>query len=146
MVFVYGLSEEHPLILLTNRDIKSKEELVEVVRLYFSRWRVEEYFRAKKQSYGLENMRVRSLNSINNLNLMNTMVIGHVGQLSEEIEESLLSIKIKQRSNSIRNRVLFWYYQIAKGIREILAHAKTGISILHNIEVRPRTRQMRFNL
>ena len=51
LVIVYGLSEERPLILLTNRCIKSKEDVIKVVRLYFYRWRIEEYFRAKKQEY-----------------------------------------------------------------------------------------------
>ena len=70
LVFVYGLSEERPLILLTNRNIKSKEDVIKVVRLYFYRWRVEEYFRTKKQEYDFENIRLRTLKSINNLNLM----------------------------------------------------------------------------
>ena len=48
LVFVYGLSEDRPLILLTNRKIYSKEDVIKVVRLYFYRWRVEEYFRSKK--------------------------------------------------------------------------------------------------
>ena len=48
LVIVYGLSEERPLILLTNRDIHLKEDVIKVVRLYFYRWRVEEYFRSKK--------------------------------------------------------------------------------------------------
>ena len=70
LVFVYGLSEERPLILLTNREIHSKEDAMKVVRLYFYRWRVEEYFRSKKQEYEFENMRVRTLKAMNNLNLM----------------------------------------------------------------------------
>ena len=61
LVFVYGLSEERPLILLTNRSIKSKEDVIKVVRLYFYRWRVEEYFRTKKQEYDFENIRLRTL-------------------------------------------------------------------------------------
>ena len=59
LVFVYGSSEKRPLILLSNRDIHSKEDAIKVVRLYFYRWRVEEYFRSKKQEYDFENMRVR---------------------------------------------------------------------------------------
>ena len=70
LVIVYGLSEERPLILLTNRNIHSKEDLIKVVRLYFYRWRVEEYFKSKKQEYDFENMRVRKLKAMNNLNLM----------------------------------------------------------------------------
>ena len=36
------------MILLTNRSIHSKEDVIKVVRLHFSRWRVEVYFRTKK--------------------------------------------------------------------------------------------------
>lgn len=35
LIFVYELSEERPLILLTNRFIDSKEDVIKVVRLYF---------------------------------------------------------------------------------------------------------------
>ena len=48
LVIVYGLSEEHPMKLLTNIDIKTKEDVIKVVRLYLSRWRIEEHFRGKK--------------------------------------------------------------------------------------------------
>ena len=70
LVIVYGLSEERPLILLTNRNIKSKEDVIKVVRMYFYRWRIEEYFRAKKQEYKFEDMRIRTLKGMNVLNLI----------------------------------------------------------------------------
>ena len=47
-VIVYGLSDDYPLLLLTNREIKSKDDVIKIVRLYFYRWRIEEYFRSKK--------------------------------------------------------------------------------------------------
>ncbi len=50
LVIVYGLSEERPLILLTNRSIHSKEDVIKVVRLYFYRWRVEEYFKVRSKN------------------------------------------------------------------------------------------------
>ena len=46
------------MILLTNRNIHSKEDVIKVVRLYFYRWRVEEYFRSKKQEYEFENIKL----------------------------------------------------------------------------------------
>jgi hypothetical protein len=146
VVIVYGLSEEKPLILLTNKRMKEKDDVIRVVRHYFSRWRVEEYFRAKKQQYGFENMRVRSLKAMNNFNLMTTLVLGHIGKLAESVDSKLLSIKAVVRSKSLRKKVLFWYYQLSRGIRDILSHAKTGITQLHDIEVRSSIRQMRFNL
>ena len=49
LVFCYGLSEERPLILFTNREIHNKEDVIKVLKLYFSRWHIEEYFRSKKR-------------------------------------------------------------------------------------------------
>ena len=54
-------------MFLTDRKIKTKEDAIKV-RLYFYRWRVEEYFRRKKQEYDFENMIVRTLKAKNTLN------------------------------------------------------------------------------
>lgn len=37
------------MMLATNKEIKSKEDVIKVARTYFSRWKIEEYFRCKKQ-------------------------------------------------------------------------------------------------
>ena len=60
MVLVYGIGET-PMMLATNKGIKSKEDAIGIVRNYMSRWRIEEYFRFKKQQFGFEGFRVRSL-------------------------------------------------------------------------------------
>ena len=145
-MFVYGLREERPLILLTNREIHSKEDVIKVVRLYFYRWRVEEYFRSKKQEYDFENMRVRSLKAMNCLNLMLMIHMGHLGMLIEDINQKLLTIKILNRSKSLRNKVLVLYYQMARGIKEILSYAKKGIKELEKIEKREKYKQMTLRL
>ena len=125
LVFCYGLSEERPLILLTNRSIHSKEDVIKVVRLYFSRWRIEEYFRAKKQEYEFENIRLRTLKGINNLNLLLTIHLGHINKLAEKINKNLLSIKIIEESKSLRGKVVVWMSQFARGIKNILSNAHT---------------------
>ena len=127
LVFVYGLSEERPLILLTNRKIHSKEEVIKVVRLYFYRWRVEEYFRSKKQEYDFENMRVRTLKAMNNLNLMLMIHMGHMAMLIEDMDKKLLTLKIIDASKSLKRKVLVWFYQMARGIKEILSNARKGL-------------------
>ena len=144
LVIVYGLSEERPLIFLTNRTIHSKQDAIKVVRLYFYRWRVEEYFRSKKEEYQFENMRVRTLKAMNNLNLMLMIHMGHLAILIEEMNKKLLSIKIIEASKSIRNKVLVWFSQIAKGIGEILAFAHTGIKDWKQIEKREKYKQLEF--
>ena len=146
LVFVYGLSEERPLILLTNRNIKSKEDVIKVVRLYFYRWRVEEYFRTKKQEYDFENIRLRTLKSINNLNLMLTIFMGYLGIKVEKINKNLLTIKIIYASESLREKVCMWTGQIARGIGKILELAHTGIKEWQHIEERNKYKQLELKL
>ena len=146
LVIVYGLSEDRPLILLTNRDIHSKEDVIKVVRLYFYRWRVEEYFRAKKQEYEFENMRVRTLKAMNNLNLLLTIHLGHIGKLVEKMDNKLLTIKIILRSKSLKNNVVIWLSQMARGIGKILSFAKCGIKEYQKIEQRDKYHQLELKL
>lgn len=146
LVFCYGLSEERPLILLTNRKIHSKDDVIKVVRLYFSRWRIEEYFRAKKQEYKFENIRLRTLKGINNLNLFLTINLGHINKLAEEINRKLLSIKIIEASKSIRNKVIIWMSQFARGIKKILSYAHTGIKEWQKIEIRDKYKQLALKI
>ncbi len=56
LVLVYGITD-HPMMLATNKEIKSKDDVIKVAKLYFSRWRIEEYFRCKKQVFRFENFR-----------------------------------------------------------------------------------------
>ena len=67
LVLVYGITE-HPMMLATNKEIKSKDDVIKIAKLYFSRWKIEEYFRCKKQMFQLENFWVRKLKAINALN------------------------------------------------------------------------------
>ena len=129
LVIVYGLSEKHPMLLLTNKEIKDKKDVISVVRDYMSRWRIEEYFRFKKQEYGFEGFRVRSLHSIKVINKMLTYHIGMIGLIADKLNKKLLGLKIIERSKSIKSKVTIWYYQISRGIAEILSYSQVGIAI-----------------
>lgn len=146
LVIVYGLSEEKPLLLLTNREIHSKEDVIKVVRMYFYRWRVEEYFRAKKQEYEFEKLRVRTLKAMNNLNLLLTIHLGHIGILVEDMNKKLLTIKIILRSKSLKNNALVWISQIARGIGKILAYARNGIKEWQHIKEKEKYKQLELIL
>jgi len=63
------------MMLLTNRPVKSKDDARRVVRMYFTHWRIKEYFRFKKQHLGFENLSVRKLKAMNNLNQYLSMAI-----------------------------------------------------------------------
>lgn len=144
LVIVYGLSEEHPMKLLTNIDIKTKEDVIKIVRLYLSRWRIEEHFRGKKQEYDFENFRVRNLESINNLNLMLTIHLGHIAILADNINRKLLTIKIIYASKSLKQSSIVWLSQIARGIKEILKLAHIGIKEWQQVEVKEKYRQLQL--
>jgi len=84
---------------VTNRPVTSKKEANEVVRDYFMRWRIEEYFRFKKQDLGFENYRVRRLKAMNNLNQFISMAIGVLCMLAEKRASSKLRIAIMREAN-----------------------------------------------
>ena len=109
-------------------------------------WRIEEYFRFKKQEYDFENFRVRNLKSINNLNQLLTYTLGFIQILAEQVGKSNLSNKMIKNSNSLRSKVLFYGYQIARGIAKTLAYARTGIQEWQNIRYDEGYRQLEFKL
>jgi len=145
LVLVYGLGEK-PMMLATNKPILSKEDAVGILRLYLSRWRIEEYFRFKKQEYDFENFRVRDLKAINNLNLLLTYTLGFIGMLAENVGRKNLSNKMIKNSNSLRSKVLFYGYQIAKGIAKTLVYARTGIEEWKNIRHNEKYLQLELKL
>ena len=126
LVLLYGLGEE-PLIIATNVPIKSKEDVIRIARGYINRWKIEEYFKFKKQEFGFENFRVRSLTSINNLNTILSYTIGFMAILYEKSNNNKFIKIIITESKSLKNKVSLWFYQISRGIAEILKNSRTGI-------------------
>ncbi|MDR0853027.1 MAG: transposase [Clostridiales Family XIII bacterium] len=126
LVLVYGLGET-PMMLATNKPILGKDDVVEICRTYLCRWRIEEYFRFKKQHFDFENFRVRNLRSINNLNTLVTYAISFIGRVMGKGPGSKLKTTCHERARPLRKKVLFYYYQIAKGLACILANARSGI-------------------
>ena len=105
---------------------------------------IEEHFRGKKQEYDFENMRVRTLESMNNLNMMLTIHLGHIAILADNINNKLLTIKILYESKSLKQTVIVWLTQIARGIKEILKFAHKGIKEWQHIEIREKYRQLQL--
>ena len=132
LILVYGLGET-PMMLASNIPLKSKEDLIKTVRCYIDRWKIEEYFKFKKQEYNFEDFRVRTLKSINNLNKMLTYTIGLIALLSKKIKRREFVNRIIKESKSLRDKVYLWFYQLARGIYNILKMAKTGIRVWQEI-------------
>lgn len=126
LVLVYGISA-HPMMLVTNKVLQSKDHVIQIAKLYFSRWRIEEYFRCKKQVFQFENFRVRKLTAINTLNFFISLCMAFLALLSMASETHALKVSILQTANALKKKVSFTYYRLAKGIAGILAHAKEGV-------------------
>ena len=125
VVLVYGA--KHPLVLATNCTVSGKCDMMRVVTRYFSRWRIEEYFRCKKQSFGFEHFRVRSLKSINALNFWLGVCMMFLASLKERERTNLLYRECIEAAKPIRDHVHFFYYRLADGIAMILSKARSGI-------------------
>ena len=131
LVLVYGITE-HPMMLATNKKIKS-------------RWRIEEYFRCKKQMFQFENFRVRKLAAINALNFYITLCMAFPAHMSMKSETHALKAAIIQKADPIKEKVQFSYYRLAKGISGILSYAKEGIRLWFRTK-RPSYRQLCLKL
>ena len=60
-------------------------------KTYLMRWSIEEYFKFRKQQFGLEDLRVMSLQSIRYLNLFATLVAGYIGLMSSEKDDTIFN-------------------------------------------------------
>lgn len=139
LVLVYGITE-HPMMLATNKEIKSKEDVIRVARTYFSRWKIEEYFRCKKQMFQFENFRVRKIKAINALNFYITLCMAFLGMISMESGTNALKVSIIKTADPVKQKVFFCYYRLAKGISGILSYAKEGVRLWFRTK-RPKYRQ-----
>lgn len=125
LVLVYGIAE-HPMMLVTNKQIRSKKDVIEAAKTYFYRWRIEEYFRAKKQIFDFENFRVRSLKAINALNFFITAAMTFLTVMAMKRKTSLYR-SIVDAAEPIKEKVKFFHYRIQFGIQTILSYAAVGV-------------------
>ena len=122
-----GLGKE-PMMLLTNLSSEDKRLCVTIVKVYLMRWRIEEYYKFKKQGFGFEKFLVRSLKSIRNLDLLLTITTGYIGTLSEKIEHDIQVHEIIEASKRLYGLSKFTFYAIADGLSEIFSKLYTGIA------------------
>ncbi|MEY8765073.1 MULTISPECIES: transposase [Clostridium] len=126
LVVIRGLGKV-PMMLISSIKPDDKRLTLTIIQVYLKRWRIEEYFRFKKQQFDFENIRVRSLNSIRTMNLLLSLIVGFIAMLSEKRGENILNILIQKLSNRIYKIPDFDYYAVADGIYSILKKTLTGI-------------------
>jgi hypothetical protein len=126
LVICNGFGKE-PMLLLTNLKSNDDRLAVTIPKVYLLRWRIEELHGFKKQQFGFEDLRVRSLKSIRNLDMLLTIAIGFIGLLSEKANESRQVLELIHISKRIYNTPKFMFYAIADGIFTSFAKCKQGV-------------------
>ena len=128
MVAVYGFGKE-PMLLLTNLGLTEKKKLCMIaVKVYLMRWRIEEYFKFKKQQFRLEDLRVMSLQSIRNLNLFATLATGYIAVINAEKEDTIFMLELMECSKRIYDMPKFIFYALGYAIERVLSMTRSGIT------------------
>ena len=125
LVVVYGFhnDENEPFYLLTNNPVKDKETCINIVRAYISRWKIEEFFKFKKQACGFEKMRFLKLNALKSPNVFLTVVLGFIAALSiSQISKRLIVL-----SKPIRKKAAFIYSRLYAGLHALLHRFKPDL-------------------
>ena len=126
MLIVYGYGKD-PMVLITNKQVRKKDEVLSILKAYILRWRIEEMFRVQKNELNLESMRVRSLKK---LNLMFTLVSAIITYMSLKVEKQnvfLYSVIARARSIKSTNQIKMLLYRFSAGMKLILAKDSKGV-------------------
>jgi hypothetical protein len=123
LVVVAGFGKE-PMMLMTNalNGARDSESLWWIVQIYLTRWKIEETFRFLKQSYNLEDIRVRKYQRLKNLVVLVTAAAYFAATfLGQKMKLRILCDKLLIISQRFFGIPPFRFYALADGIKRILA-------------------------
>lgn len=130
LVVVKGFGQE-PMMLLTNRAVNKdvKEGIWRIVEIYLTRWKCEESYRYIKQSYQLEDVRVRSYTAIRNTVAL-VLAVAYFASvyLGQRFKLKIMVEKVLVMSKRFFGVPSFFNYAMADGIYNLLSTAKTGVT------------------
>jgi hypothetical protein len=133
MVVVYGYGQE-PMVLLTNKLVKRKAEVLSILKAYITRWRIEEMFRVQKQEFQLEAIRVRSLKRLNRLFLLLSIMITFMSLKIEKQNGFFHAVIERARSIKAKDQIKMFLYRFSVGMKAILEKDSCGIQHFKYIE------------
>jgi hypothetical protein len=129
MVVIKGFGRE-PMMLLTNCQInlRVKESIWRIVEIYLTRWKCDESFRYIKQSYNLEDMRIRSYIGVRNLVVL-VLAVSYFAAiyLGQNLKLKILVERIFLVSKRLFAVPSFFNYAIADGLYNLLFPDKTAL-------------------
>lgn len=127
LVVIRGFGEE-PILLLTNvAPEPGRAHATWVADLYLTRWKCEEAYRFVKQSYQLEDVRVRSYTALRNVYTLVTAVFYFVSAvLGRRTKLNVLFQRVCDKAQRFYEIATFFHYAVADGIHRLLFGSRTG--------------------
>lgn len=127
LVVIAGWGQE-PMLLLTNlAGARDSQTLWWIVRIYLTRWKIEETFRFLKQSYQVEDIRVLRYQRLQNLIVLVTAAAYFAATfLGQKLKLKILCEKLLIISRRFFGIPPFRFYALADGIRTILTGSSPG--------------------
>ncbi|HVB04579.1 MAG TPA: hypothetical protein VNE41_12770, partial [Chitinophagaceae bacterium] len=115
---------DHPMVLLTNLtqvNTFDSKSIYKIVEIYLTRWKCDECYRYIKQSYNLEDLRVRSYAAIRNI----TVIVNAIAYFTSIYMGLSLKMRIMVQKIFILSKRFFgipsfFNYAMADGIYELL--------------------------
>lgn len=121
---------ENPMVLLTNLEPDNKESksIYKIVEIYLTRWKCDECFRYIKQTYNLEDLRVRSYQAVRNITVMvNAIAYFTSIYMGLSLKMRIMVQKIFILSKRFFGIPTFFNYAMADGIFELLKKDRTAL-------------------
>ena len=127
LVVIRGLAP-HPIWLLTNVAPSGEKNHAEwVAEIYLTRWKCEETYRFIKQSYHLEDVRVRSYNALRSTYALVHAVLYFVTVVvGQKAKLNLIFKKVCEKAKRVYALSTFFQYAVADGIYRLLFGSKHG--------------------
>ena len=125
---VAGFGAE-PLLLLTNLEVvRDSSSLWWIVRIYLTRWKIEETFRFVKQCYHLEDIRVLRYQKLKTLVLLVAAAAYFATTfLGQKLKLKILCEKLLIISRRFFGIPPFRFYALSDGIQRILSRSAPPI-------------------
>src|SRR5690606_13487823 len=135
-----------PMVLLTNKRPRKKDEVLSILKAYITRWRIEEMFRVQKQEFRLEDIRVRSLKRLNLMFLLVSMMITFMTLKIEKKNAFFHAVIERARGIKDKTQIKMFLYRFSAGMKAILEKDTRGIQHFKYIEKASNPLQLELKL
>lgn len=121
VIYTFGTAD--PLILLTNEPIASEEAAQKMIRIYASRWSVEESFRDLNEEFDIQHIMVRTLRRINLLFELALWAYSFAATFFDKGKELLKKLIQLGGRIGIKKKAEETWGRIVKGLQYLFVHA-----------------------